>query len=821
MSLTLPVRYSESTKNNDLVENWLVELSYYNGDSQGLGEGGYDAVIAPNGNANLINEALDDSETGVNVDNNTVFQVGDHIKIDTEIMRIEDVSGAAHTVTVTRGVMRTTIAEHDDDAPIFWYNFTPLALSDTTVNEVFYFGSIISTPTIRTSIDLARSQAKTSQVRLTLANFNYKGSDFSAELFGGTRQYLNRTVKIYSQLNNNTALTNCVQIYHGRLVDITHSNDQITLLITEKQPWDKVTIPQTKTSDTSEYFPISYGNFTANSTSIGYCASKSLYPIPLNEVRATEAFYLTGIHSITSTAYPHYYDRNLDRFLPVFVDDFSSFDAANESYKNGYAVRAYHAIPKMFKMKPVENVSTDSWTDGDHAFDTPLANDTSTKTSLVSTNSTPSSTLTKRYKANWQRADHKVASVTMTIAYDWIVTRQNVNEDASATMDCTIKNNTWGFNDTFDTTDNSSNNGDSGTTASSSTTTDTGSSMLSVFNSTGGWSDNIDIQAINFNSSGNVATSGVCIFTPRLYDVIANVLTEIDFTDKDQGFQSLKSINYLYCGGDGLTKSYNGGSGVATTGLEAHRDLLVRFTGYDDTDANIYNWNSGLDVEDKRIDTAAWNIRSWFLEPIELKKALDKIQYEFGFIFKFRADGVGSYWLIKDSYASGDVVQTLSKADINAVTISTTPFTELITKMEIGYEPNPATKNYISNITSEDSTNKIRAKLNIDTKENIKQVNLDMNVNKPGNADPGGGDANDGFADYYMNIYGNVKKEVSCNIINPAKGYNLETGDIIQFSNTAGEMTITPFGDNWADYYMVTELKRSIGKVSIKAREVG
>ena len=72
-----------------------------------------------------------------------------------------------------------------------------------------------------------------------------------------------------------------------------------------------------------------------------------------------------------------------------------------------------------------------------------------------------------------------------------------------------------------------------------------------------------------------------------------------------------------------------------------------------------------------------------------------------------------------------------------------------------------------------------------------------------------------------MNIYGDIKKIISCDIVNPAKGYALETGDIIQFSNTAGDMPIEPFGDNWADYYMITDLKRSLKKVSITAREVG
>jgi hypothetical protein len=51
--------------------------------------------------------------------------------------------------------------------------------------------------------------------------------------------------------------------------------------------------------------------------------------------------------------------------------------------------------------------------------------------------------------------------------------------------------------------------------------------------------------------------------------------------------------------------------------------------------------------------------------------------------------------------------------------------------------------------------------------------------------------------------------------------YDLETGDIIQFSKAKGEMPVEPFGDNWADYYMITTLNRSPGKVNITCREVG
>ena len=68
-----------------------------------------------------------------------------------------------------------------------------------------------------------------------------------------------------------------------------------------------------------------------------------------------------------------------------------------------------------------------------------------------------------------------------------------------------------------------------------------------------------------------------------------------------------------------------------------------------------------------------------------------------------------------------------------------------------------------------------------------------------------------------MNIFGNLKKLISCTIVNPSKGFILETGDIIKFDID----TIVPFGGDWSNYYMVTNLQRSIGKINITCREVG
>ena len=53
--------------------------------------------------------------------------------------------------------------------------------------------------------------------------------------------------------------------------------------------------------------------------------------------------------------------------------------------------------------------------------------------------------------------------------------------------------------------------------------------------------------------------------------------------------------------------------------------------------------------------------------------------------------------------------------------------------------------------------------------------------------------------------------------MNASKGYMLESGDIIKFNISE----IKPFGDDWSNYYMVTNIQKSLGKIQITCREVG
>jgi hypothetical protein len=158
-------------------------------------------------------------------------------------------------------------------------------------------------------------------------------------------------------------------------------------------------------------------------------------------------------------------------------------------------------------------------------------------------------------------------------------------------------------------------------------------------------------------------------------------------------------------------------------------------------------------------------------------------------------------------------ILNLSKNDLANITIGTTPLNEVVSKMQINTELSPAEKKYFTqtNITNTTSV----AKYNHGDKEGFKEINLDYNVGTPAtNSNP-----NNNFYAYQNNLIGEVRTVISCDIVNCAKGYQLETGDVITFT----DMPVDLFGETFSTsiYFMIVEYKRSIGKVSITAREVG
>ena len=290
--------------------------------------------------------------------------------------------------------------------------------------------------------------------------------------------------------------------------------------IQSHRPFDDITIPNTKSTNRDIYFPISYGEFTPNATARDYRAIKTVRPMPVNEFRGTQLYSLIGIEDVTTDAYPHYYDKSLDRFIPVAEDGSYNFDTNADSYQGGFAVQSHYELERRITFKPVETTSSTGWTTPDNAFDDPDANETTNYASADFTQ-TNSGTSTKTIKFKMPQIEGKVTGVAMEIAYT--TTRIVSISSGTPTVTFTLTNKTWGVNDAFFSVPLTS----AGTT-SSSVTTDASASLLTQFNSQNGWADEIEIEA-KVVGAGLGSYSGQ--FQPRINDVRLLATTEVDWDE--------------------------------------------------------------------------------------------------------------------------------------------------------------------------------------------------------------------------------------------------------------------------------------------------
>jgi hypothetical protein len=153
-------------------------------------------------------------------------------------------------------------------------NWFGVATKDITIaGEGFYAGVLTRSPPIRSSIDLKECKSKLSNISFQLVNASLLGKRLSEEFLGGSNTYLNRKVEVWSCLNGEFDSAKRLKVYEGRLVNVKHDLETVTLATEQELPWERISIPQTRTNS-GRYFPIVYGAFTPNDSSYAvpdYC----------------------------------------------------------------------------------------------------------------------------------------------------------------------------------------------------------------------------------------------------------------------------------------------------------------------------------------------------------------------------------------------------------------------------------------------------------------------------------------------------------------------------------------------------------------------
>ena len=654
-------------------------------------------------------------------------------------------------------------------------DFIGISSKDIVIGGVTYYGVVNDWGEISESINLAESSSSISDATIECAN-TFKGGLLSDELFGTSTRYINRKVEIFSYINDTS-----LQLYTGRMVSIIFDNMGLTINIEGYRPWADITIPQTKHSTYGIYEPVVYGDYEKDS---GYCEGVKYHPIPYMTKNKSLLSFIVG-RSLTSDAEVFIYDSAIDKFIPI-----TGSDSASTPGGGGVNItRCPQELTRTIHLRPTElDSATAEWSDTENAYDT----DSSTYSPTYSRTSSGGSDLQSDFRATGiPEPNGSITSLNSVTTLEVTVTAIVASGSNPHVM--------YIYDDIYGTDIQVSSINGVGTDKNTYSW-----DVLATYESNSKEFPN-PWHIYAYWDSGNVAGSSSVTGYARIYEMYLDATIALDFdNDKESSEAYIKGITKMYCGADGLQKSYSGGSGTASLPHEIYRDLLARFTDFDYADTEWDNWSS--------LNTArsGWACRWWALEPVSLESTLKQLQYEGCFIYKQKntADGANLIW-VKDTYSSADF--TFDEKDYDQINVSLTDVNEVVTKTTYNYQRHPAKSSYIETTTYTNSTD--RSNWAMGTNENKVEKNLDFIAADKVNT---GSNPNDCVARYYDNILSEPKIMVTINLTNQAK-IAVETGDVVQFNDS----NINPFGKDWADvYFIVTEVKRMPGMVLITAREV-
>jgi hypothetical protein len=738
---------------------------------------------------------------------------------------------------------------HNQFGANLYFSFT-----DTTYNNNFYHGVIKNNPNIRESIDLKKSISKTNNISISIPDFKYRGTNISEELFGGSNYYINRTVKVYSKINDDTP----VVIGVFRLINMETNGNDIVLSLVSQRPWDFISFPQVKHPEHNVFEPVVYGDFTpssnANTANRAYAVHGSVFPVPVL-YSSTDKIYslMPRAYSASDNAFIHKY-IGFNQFLPLRLAK-NAFTASSNRVDSVTKQTIDNSGLNILGSRILYN-------DGSNAYGAEFEGYIMTAPSDKEISVTTFSNQQKMFQFNVSNgidynngATHFFSGIDTAYALmttpktdfsleyiDGALIWVKLSKSGGGSIVPPQVFNIDFLSNQFDSITDELVNPDQQRAYDHSTSTGSAYGGISTgvieFNEPASNSkaqldgcmgaDELLLKVVSVSHVGSIDKTmsivGLQLYyrqtIPIIFDAtipISNKYIEdsgflykktndadTEEKAKEQDLEKIMGEKYYYCGANGLQASWSGTPDI-TEIHEAHRDLLIRYAGMGTSDPN--GWSDLNSAKD-------WKIRYWQLEPVELKKELEKLQYEGGFIFRYKNGDTSEpqYIFIKDSYSSAD--HNITREDLKDVKIVPDGYDSLLSKMDINYQKHPAEDGHIFRSSASNSTT--RTNYGIDSKENIVEVNLDA-YSSPEIPTSPTANPNDNFYSYYDNIYGDIKINISGTVINP-KFYQIDIGDTVSFSDMHPEKA---FGKSFTNIiFMITSLSRSRGVLKFEAREI-
>jgi hypothetical protein len=727
-------------------------------------------------------------------------------------------------------------------------NNTPdlaFSFSATTYNSINYYPAILNKPSISYSLDLKGFTTKTGNINLNIANIDLDGTTLLEKL---GNEYINGHVNVLSQIDGDDTANNALQIFSGKVSSFGYRNNTIVLNVISNRPFQNVSIPQGRSvnADNSQYnnkiVPLVYGDYTANTEFVN---GQDVYACPFLKNDGKDFMYIVP-EGTSGSDKLEFYDKGMKRFVELV--NTNTTIATVDSVK---VLKVPTLMTRQFKMLPDDVTATlvgsgVSLTSG--SLDNAYNGNTGNNATYANTAGFGSESKGVVFKLQMPQVTGKITAITLGLSGNY---SQTITGSPSGT-DGAFFNLADALSGSF-----GSSSGDIelvGTSSSGDKVDRTNVALPTSTDISGILENNAlpDELYLSFRFNAEGGNGDYSNFEVVLSNVFVTVTATNDLANEPIASQEFNAgIEKVYLGRDVTTPSFTEHTTATTIGdlnnpVAIHRELLhsiinvTDFTG--DTDIENSGFKTVAELRDSTTTSPTsthWKTRLSLDEKESLESIMEQLQYEGCFFFEFSPQaqqtaisGVSGlrYFTIEDSVTAN---VDLSQNDISGYELGITSAQDLETRLLVNYKKHPAENEYLKQDTFTASTH---TTIFGDADIQKQEINLDLVYDA---VEDVVGSRNSSWINFRESLFGDYKTTVNATLVNPEKYGMLQVGDYIDFGEITFEELGSPFNeisdtfdsfvamptrlfkDAWSGKkFIITNLKRQVGKVSVQCREV-
>ena len=719
------------------------------------------------------------------------------------------------------------------------------SFSATTYNSINYYPAILNKPSISYSLDLKGFTTKTGNINLNIANIDLDGTTLLEKL---GNEYINGHVNVLSQIDGDDTANNALQIFSGKVSSFGYRSNTIVLNVISNRPFQNVSIPQGRSvnADNSQYnnkiVPLVYGDYTANTEFVN---GQDVYACPFLKNDGKDFMYIVP-EGTSGTDKLEFYDKGMKRFVELINTEPTI--ATVDSVK---VLKVPTLMTRQFKMLPDDVTATlvgsgVSLTSG--SLDNAYNGNTGNNATYANTAGFSSESKGVVFKLQMPQVTGKITAITLGLSGNY---SQTITGSPSGT-DGAFFNLADALSGSF-----GSSSGDIelvGTSSSGDKVDRTNAALPTSTDISGILENNAlpDELYLSFRFNAEGGNGDYSNFEIVLSNVFVTVTATNDLANEPIASQEFNAgIEKVYLGRDVTTPSFTEHTTATTIGdlnnpVAIHRELLhsiinvTDFTG--DTDIENSGFKTVAELRDSTTTSPTsthWKSRLALDEQESLESIMEQLQYEGCFFFEFSPQaqqtaisGVSGlrYFTIEDSVTAN---VDLSQNDISGYELGITSAQDLETRLLVNYKKHPAENEYLLQDTFTASTH---TTIFGDADIQKQEVNLDLLYDAVADVV---GSRNSSWINFRESLFGDYKTTVNATLVNPEKYGMLQVGDYIDFGEITFEELGSPFNeisdtfdsfvamptrlfkDAWSGKkFIITNLKRQVGKVSVQCREV-